>query len=106
LADRSQRAAIVKFLKTFAEVVIRTIIFVVPTTYVAQWCDVPPTGKSAAFMVFFLLWYDIVSGPKRDAAEQDDPSSVKIRRAAANVMTPAEVAAEARKLGRQPKPSR
>ena len=95
-----------KFLKPFAEVVIRTIIFVVPVTFVAQWCDVQPTWKSAAFMVFFLFWYGIVSGPKKDSAGQDDPSSVKMRRAAANVMTPAEVAAEARKLGRQPKLSR
>jgi hypothetical protein len=96
----------VKFFEHAVEFVIRTIFFVVPTTFVAQWCDIQPTWKSTAFMVFCLFWYDIASGSKQDSTGQDDPSSVKMRRAAANVMTPAEVAAEARKLGRQPKPGR
>jgi len=86
---------------------IRSIIFAVPTAYVAQWCDVPPTWKSMAFMVFCIIWSDCVFDTKGSgsspSAKQGDPS-VNRQKAAAVVLTPAEVAAEARKLSRERKP--
>jgi hypothetical protein len=83
---------------------IRLVIFSVPTAYVAQWCDVQPTWKAVAFMTFCVIWSDCVFDKKSGRpATQDDPSLNRQKPAAA-VMTPAEVAAEARKLSRQPKP--
>ena len=86
---------------------IRLVIFSVPTAYVAQWCDVQPTWKSMAFMMFCIMWSDCVFDTKGSrsspSARQGDPS-VNHRKPAAAVMTPAEVAAEARKLSREPKP--
>lgn len=79
---------------------IRSIIFVIPTAFVARWCDVPLTWKSAAFMLFCIFWSDCVSGGKKDLA-----TSAVNQKATADMMTPAEVAAEARSLGRGPKPS-
>jgi len=87
---------------------IRSIIFAVPAAFVAQWCDVPPTWKSMAFMMFCVIWSDCVFDTKEDrssrSAKQGDPSAVKHQKAAAEVMTPAEVAAAARKLSREQKP--
>lgn len=86
---------------------IRSIIFGVPTAFVAQWCDVQPTWKSIAFMVFCIIWSDCVFDSKEDrsgrSAKPGDPS-VNNQKAAAVVMTPAQVAAEARKLSRDQKP--
>jgi hypothetical protein len=87
---------------------IRLIIFSVPTAYVAQWCDVQPTWKSVAFMVFCIIWSDCVFDTKGDrsnrSAKADDPSAASNQKAAAVVMTPAEVAAAARKLSREQRP--
>jgi hypothetical protein len=86
---------------------IRSIIFGVPTAFVAQWCDVQPTWKSIAFMMFCIIWSDCVFGSKEEqsgqSAKQSDPSAASNQKAAAAVMTPAEVTAEARKLSRGPK---
>jgi hypothetical protein len=87
---------------------IRLIIFSVPTAYVAQWCDVQPTWKSVAFMVFCIIWSDCVFDTKEDrsnrSAKPGDPSAASNQKAAAVVMTPAEVAAAARKLSREQRP--
>jgi hypothetical protein len=84
---------------------IRLIIFSVPTAYVAQWCDVQPTWKSMAFVMFCIFWSGCVFDTKSSrSARQGDPSAAGNRKAAADVLTPAQVAAEARKLTRQPKP--
>ena len=64
----------------------------IPTVFVARWCDVPPGWKSVAFMMFCIIWNDCVFGGKEDSAKPDDPSAVDHRRAAADVMTPAQVA--------------
>ena len=92
--------------------IIKLIVFGVPVSFVAQWCDVEPTWKATAFMAFCIFWADCVfdarEGALGSSAKQDDPSAVKKRKAAADVMTPAQVAAEARKLMRDwnPKPGR
>jgi hypothetical protein len=64
---------------------------------------VPPTWKSVAFVMFCFFWHDCAFGGK-DSARQGDSSAAGNRKAAAIVMTPAQVAAEARKLGRGPTP--
>jgi hypothetical protein len=79
------------------------IIFAIPTSFVAQWCDVPPTWKSSAFLAFCLIWSGCVVGGKKDSATQGDPSAADKRKAAKDVMTPAQVAAAARQLS-APKP--
>jgi hypothetical protein len=85
------------------EMGIRSIIFAIPVALVARGCDVAPTWKSMAFVMFCFFWYDCAFGGKA-SAERGDRSPVDHRKAAAGVMTPAEVAAEARKLTRQAKP--
>ncbi len=86
---------------------IRLIIFAVPIAYVAEWCDVQPTWKSMAFVMFCVIWSDCVfdtkGGGSSQSAKQGDPS-VNRQKAAAVILTPAEVAAEARKLSRERKP--
>jgi hypothetical protein len=89
----------VKLLALFVETAIRSIIFIVPTIFVAKWCDVPLTSKSAVFMMFCIVWSDCVLGAKEGSAKQDDPPAAEKRKVTA-VLTPAEVAAEARKLTR------
>ena len=81
---------------------IRSIIFAVPMVYVAQWCDVPPTWKSMVFMMFCIIWSDCVFDAKASgrSASQGDSSAANHQKKAAEVMTPAQVAAEARKLSR------
>ena len=86
------------------EMGIRSIIFGIPVAFVAQWCGMPPTWKSFAFVMFCCFWNDCVFGGKGDSAKQGDPSAAGNRKAAAIVMTPAQVAAEARKLARGSKP--
>jgi hypothetical protein len=90
----------VRFFELCVEMGIRSIIFTIPVALVAGWCDVPPTWKSMAFMAFCIFWDDRVFGGKKDSAKQGDPSVAKQRKAAADVMTPAQVAAAARKLAR------
>jgi hypothetical protein len=85
------------------EIGIRSIIFAIPVALVARWCDVQPTWKSMAFLMFFCFWYDCAFGGK-DSARQGNSSAAGNRKAAAIVMTPAQVAAEARKLGRRSTP--
>lgn len=103
-------AVVGSFARFAVKLGIRSIIFGVPTAFVAQWCDVQPTWKSIAFMMFCIIWSDCVFGSKEDrssqSAEPADPSAIKNQKAAAVVLTPAEVAAEARKLSREPKPGR
>ena len=79
---------------------IRSIIFAVPMVYAAQWCDVPLTWKSMVFMMFCIVWSDCVSDTKGRSAGQGDSSAANHQKKAADVMTPAQVAAEARKLSR------
>ena len=89
---------------------IKSIVFGVPATFVAQWCDVQPTWKSIAFMMFCSIWSDCVFGSKEDrsgpSAGESDLSAAGNPKAAAVVLTPAQVAAEARKLSREPKSDR
>jgi hypothetical protein len=56
-----------------------------------------------AFVMFCFFWHSCAFGGK-ESAERGERSPVDHRKAAADVMTPAQVAAEARKLTRQPKP--
>ncbi len=96
------------FALSAVKLAIKSIIFGVPTAFVAQWCDVQPSWKSIAFMMFCIIWSEFVFGSKEhrsgQSAGEGDPSALKHQKAAAEVMTPAEVAAEARKLSRAPKP--
>jgi hypothetical protein len=96
----------VRLFALFVEMGIKSIIFVIPTAFVARWSDMPPTCKSLAFVLFFGFWYEVVFGVREDSAKQGDPSAVDKRKAAEDVMTPAQVAAEARKLAREPGPDR
>jgi len=100
-------AIVGSFTRFAVNIAVRSIIFATPTAYVAQWCDVQPTWKSMAFVMFCVFWsecvFDTKGGASRQSAKQAGPS-VNQRKPAAAVMTPAEVAAEARKLWREPKP--
>jgi len=86
-----------------AKLAVKSVIFGVPVAFVAQWCDMPPTWKSIAFMMFCIIWSDCVFDAKGDRSsrsnEHDDRSGNR-RKTVAEVLTPAQVAAEARKLSR------
>jgi hypothetical protein len=60
-----------------------------------------------AFMTFCIIWSDCVFDTKGDrssrSAKAGDPSAASNQKAAAVVMTPAEVAAAARKLSHEQK---
>jgi hypothetical protein len=95
----------VRFFELSVDIFIRTFIFIVPTAFVAQWCDVALTDKSIIFVMFCVIWHDMAFGTKPDSPKQDNPTALKTRKAAV-AMTPAQVATEARKLGHWPKPDR
>jgi hypothetical protein len=98
-------ALVGSFLRFAVKTGIRLLVFAVPTSYVAQWCDVQPTWKSTAFMTFCIIWSGCVFDTKEDrSAKANDPGSAGNQKAAAVVMTPAEVAAAARKMSRQQQP--
>ena len=92
---------------TIVDMIVRSIVFAVPVALVAQWCDVQPTWKTVAFVAFCIVWAGCVE-PTQDrnssSSEPDDRSAAGKRRAAAEVLTRAEVAAEAQKL--TPRPTR
>jgi hypothetical protein len=97
-------AVVGSFVRFAVKMAIRSVIFAVPVAYVAQWCDVPPNSKSMVFMMFCIIWSDCVFDTKSSRSTTQVDPSAKHRKPAAAVMTPAEVAAEARKLSRGPKP--
>ena len=76
-------------------------LFAIPVAFVAHWCGVEATWKSAAFVAFCLVWSDCLD---RHSSGQDAPSPAPDRRPPAVVLTPAQVAAEAHKLTPRPSP--
>lgn len=96
-------------LSAFWELAIRSLVFAVGATLMAWVCDIPPTGKSAAFMLFCAFWSGFVfDGWKRSAKNgfksglENESSAVASRKAATEVMTPAQVAEAAHKTTRKP----
>ena len=87
-------------LSSLFETLIRLVIFAVPVGLVAQYCDVAPTWKTAAFVMFFSFWFDCVFGARGDRsfASRAEPDASRKRNASVPVLTPAQVAEEARKL--------
>ena len=74
------------------ETAIKLVIFTFPVSLVAKWCDVPPSWKSAAFIMFCIVWSGVVFGSKDDSATQDDrPVAEKPQRTVA-LLTRAELA--------------
>ena len=81
---------------------VKLLIFAVPTAYVAEWCDVPPTWKATAFVIFCIIWSDCVLNIRQDrSAKAGESIAANNHRTASAVMTPAEVAAAARELSRK-----
>jgi len=79
---------------------IRALLFALPVAWVAKWCGVPPTWQSAAFMAFCIFWSGVVFDGKRDEDGRDTPPAPEKPKRTVVLLTPAEVAAEARKLAR------
>lgn len=97
-------AAFGSFARFVVNMAVRSVIFAVPVAYVAQWCDVSPTWRSTAFMMFCIVWSDCVFDTKSGRSSPSGNPVINNRKPPAAVMTPAEVAAAARKLSREPKP--
>jgi hypothetical protein len=93
-------ATIISFIRSCIETGIRAVLFAIPVAYVAQWCGVPPTWKSAAFVAFCIFWSSAVSGERPTSGERDNPPAPEKPERTVVLLTPAEVAAEARKLAR------
>lgn len=92
-----------EFLRVGIETAIRFVIFVFPVSWVGQWAGVTPGWKLMVFVVFFLLWSDIVLGTKDKPARQGDRLAAETPRRTVAPLTPAEVADEARKVTREPR---
>lgn len=92
-----------KLLGVGIETAIRLVIFVFPVSWVGQWADVTPSWKLMVFVVFFLLWSDIVLGSKDKSARPEDPAPAETPKRTVAPLTPAEVANEARKVTREPR---
>jgi len=90
--------AIPKLLGRLVDLAIRAILFVVGVTIAAYWCDVQPTWKLFAFMGFWAFWSRTVFGAKGEWGKPEVQPAVIARKV--EVMTPAQVAAEARKTTR------
>jgi hypothetical protein len=93
------------FMINLVDMALRSIAFGVPVAFVAHWCGVEPTWKTIALVAFCIIWADCVA-PKRDQASSpakpEEPSDNGNRRAAAAILTPAQVAYQARKLTPHP----
>jgi hypothetical protein len=94
----NSRDAMVKLVARLIDLGVRGVIFIVPVTLVAYWFDVPPTWKLFAFVGFWSFWSSVVFGAKADSAKPDERPTVTAR--TVEVMSPAQVAAEARKATR------
>ena len=91
---------IINLAKFALHVAVKALIFAIPVAFVAQWLDVPSTWKMAAFVMFCIVWSGIVDGGSSSQPEQ--PSAAGKQKAAAVLLTPAQVAAEAQKLTPRP----
>jgi hypothetical protein len=80
---------------------IRGVVFALPVAYVAKLCGVPPTWESAAFMAFCLFWYHAVSGERPTSGERGNPPAPEKPERTVVLLTPSEVAAEARRFARR-----
>jgi hypothetical protein len=87
-----------KWLARLVEFAIRLLIFIVPVALVAHWCDLQPTWKLFAFVGFWSFWSSVVFSAKEESAKQEDRPAVIERKV--EVMSPAQVAVEARKSTR------
>lgn len=88
----------------FAKLAVKALIFAIPVAFLAAWCDVPTTWKSVGFVLFCMLWSDAIDAAADrhfPSSKLDDPVAAS-EKAAPIVLTPAQVAFEARKLTRRP----
>jgi hypothetical protein len=88
------------FMLFLVDMIIRSIIFAVPVAFVANWCGIEPTWKTVAFVAFCIIWSGCVDRPS--SSEPAEPSPADKRKTPAEVLTRAQVAAEARKLTQRP----
>ena len=97
---------VISFARFLVGTGIRALLFALPVAVVAKWCGVPPTWQSAAFMAFCTFWSGIVIDERKDADRHDNPSAPEKPKRTVALLTPAEVAIEARKLLRDSRQSR
>ena len=91
---------LISIAKWLAIVAVKAAIFAVPVTFVGYLCGVDPTWKTVAFVMFCIIWNERVD--RISFATADDPAAVSDPKPAPVILTPAEVAAEARKLTPRP----
>jgi hypothetical protein len=100
---QSSQAVVVKsFALCVAETGLRGVVFIIPTGFVAYWCDIQPTWKSMAFMAFCIFWSGFAFDGAVDSFRRDDASAAKTKKKTTDPLTPAQVAAEAQKLTPRP----
>jgi hypothetical protein len=92
--------AIISYARFIFDTAIRGMLFALPVTFVAKWCGVPPTWESPAFMAFCIFWSSVVLDERSASGERHNPPVPWQPKRAVVLLTPAEVAAEARKLVR------
>jgi hypothetical protein len=88
--------------RSLVETAIRLVIFTVPVALVATWCGVPPTWQSAAFIAFCIVWSGVVFAEKVEEANQTALPAAETPKRTVGLLTPADVAFEARKSTREP----
>ena len=92
---------VLSFARFIVETGIRAILFALPVALVAKWCGIPPSWESAAFMAFCIFWSGVLFDSRKDSATPDNPPAPEKPKRTVVLLTPAEVASEARKLARR-----
>ena len=82
------------------KIAVKAVIFAIPVAIFAAWAEIPATWASVAFVLFCMVWSDAIDAAADrhfPNASPDASATNRAPKAAAVVLTPAEVAREARK---------
>jgi hypothetical protein len=83
------------------KIAVKAVIFAIPVAIFAAWAEIPATWTSVAFVLFCMLWSDAIDAAADrhfPSSSPDDPATAAAPKTVTAVLTPAEVAREARKL--------
>ena len=84
-----------------AKIAVKAVIFAIPVSLLAAWAEIPATWTSVAFVLFCMLWSDAIDAATDrhfPTPKPEDAAAAEPPKAAPAVLTPAQVAFEARKL--------
>ena len=80
------------------KIAVKAVIFAIPVAIFAAWAEIPASWTSVAFVLFCMLWSDAIDAAADRHFPSSSPDDAATDAAPKAVLTPAEVAREARKL--------